>query len=135
MKLTNLFQRGAFLLSSGRHSPWKIDCDALAGEDWEALAEMIHALVGPFSSVEGVPRGGLALAERLRRSRHARGPHLIVDDVLTTGASMERLRAACAPAGADTSPRRDAITGAVVFARGPCPPWVRPLFQMAGVTG
>ena len=43
---------------------------------------------------------------------------LIVEDVVTTGGSMERIRA-----------DRLAV-GVCVFARGPCPWWVTPLFQM-----
>ncbi|KKL20362.1 hypothetical protein LCGC14_2456230, partial [marine sediment metagenome] len=44
---------------------------------------------------------------------------LIVDDVLTTGASMEKQRAG-----------RTNTIGAVIFARGDCPAWVKPLFAM-----
>ncbi len=114
-----LFQLGDFTLSSGAKAKWKIECDALDQTDWDALAEMIASIVGPFSSVEGVPRGGLLLAECLGSRMVGTGRHLIVDDVLTTGSSMERLRKF----------HPDAI-GAVVFARGPCPSWIKALFQM-----
>lgn len=122
----NLFQLGDFTLNSGAKSAWKLECDALTDEDWKALAAMVKHLVGPFSSVEGVPRGGLKLAEHLLPHVALIGSamHLIVDDVLTTGGSMERLRAA------HKGPMGEGITGAVIFARGQCPFWIHPVFQM-----
>lgn len=50
---------------------------------------------------------------------------LIVDDVLTTGASMEETRRKAE----QHYPDRE-IRGAVVFTRGPAPPWVTPLFDL-----
>ena len=117
-----LFQCGVFTLSSGALSYWKIDCDALSDADIETLALMLVEQLPTFGAVEGVPQGGLRLTEALRacpmRDDAAGRPLLIVDDVLTTGASMERYRAG-----------RNAI-GAVIFARGLCPAWITPLFQM-----
>jgi hypothetical protein len=49
-------------------------------------------------------------------------PHLIVDDVLTTGASMEAARAKLWPGSLPL--------GVVIFARGPCPDWVWPIFRL-----
>ena len=85
-----LFRKGKFKSHSGVSLDWKIDCDALSGEDIETLAKVIgENLV--FGSVIGIPSGGLRLAKAL--SRYARvGPVLIVDDVMTTGASMETER-------------------------------------------
>lgn len=114
----SLFQLGDFTLNSGAKSRWKLECNALTDDDIKALAEMIRQLVGTFGSVEGVPRGGLRLAEALKPFVALTGPHLIVDDVLTTGGSMERIRG-----------NRQCI-GAVVFARGQCPLWIDALFQM-----
>lgn len=142
---TNLFQRGEFVLNSGARSGWKLECDALTDDDWEALAYMIWQVVGQFKTVEGVPRGGLKLADRLDQYRCRdprypdqvvsgwdRLPHLIVDDVLTTGGSMMRLwqkHRDALPPGTMIEPGNWVI-GAVVFARGLPPPWVTPLFQM-----
>lgn len=113
----NLFQLGKFILHSNATSAWKIDCDALTDADIAAVAAMFSEILPPFGSVEGVPRGGLRLAKALEPFVTT-GRVLIVDDVLTTGRSMEDQRAG-----------RDAI-GAVIFARNVCRPWIVPLFIM-----
>jgi orotate phosphoribosyltransferase len=112
-----LFQAGDFRLASGVRSPWKIDCDALVPADWTTLALMLRDRLPPFGAVEGVPAGGLRLAEALAPYATT-GPLLVVDDVWTTGGSWERWRAG-----------REAV-GAVVFARGPVPPHITALFYM-----
>ncbi len=118
-----MFRSGAFKLASGVAADWKIDCDYLTRGDWGTIAHVVARMVAPFGAVEGVPRGGLPFAEALKRYVSPAAPYLftpllIVDDVLTTGGSMERLRAG-----------RDAF-GVVLFARGPCPEWVTPLFTL-----
>jgi orotate phosphoribosyltransferase len=118
----NLFQLGDFVLSSGVESRWKLECDALTEVDWTALAAMVRQMVGRFGKVIGVPTGGLKLAAALKPFEMIAGPTLIVDDVLTTGASMEKMR--------DMSLEGPTHVGVVVFARGQCPYWVKPLFQM-----
>lgn len=117
-KVSHLFCLGSYALHSGSVSPWKIECDALTDGDWRALAKMLNDVLPPFSTIEGVPRGGFKLADALWTYVHAAGPLLIVDDVLTSGESLEQHRAG-----------RDAI-GAVIFARQRCPTWITPLFQM-----
>jgi hypothetical protein len=114
----SLFQLGAFKLHSGQQSGFKIECDELKAGDWSALAYLILRRYS-FREVYGVPRGGLALAEQLRPYRSV-GPILIVDDVLTTGTSMETERAR----------HNGDCVGVVVFARGPCPHWIDAIFQM-----
>lgn len=114
----NLFRSGEFVLNSGQVASWKIDCDALSDADLDTLAAVAAQILPPFGSVEGVPTGGLRFAKAMRRYECHAGPLLIVDDVLTTGGSMERHRAG-----------RDAI-GVTIFARGVCPAWVRPLFRL-----
>lgn len=139
--MTNLFQWGEFTLNSGAKSKWKLECDALTEDDWQALAYMAWQVIGPFNSVQGVPRGGLKLAAAMEKYKcidpadgleilaaSPRLPHLIVDDVLTTGGSLLRaMNAYLADTKADKLPR---VVGCVVFARGPCPSWVRAIFQM-----
>lgn len=124
-----LFCLGDFVLNSGKCSPFKIECDALTIPDWVALAEMVSLTVPPFSSVEGIPRGGLQLARALLpHVTPDANRHLIVDDVLTTGGSMNRRREEVwVEMG---RPSATIIMGAVVFARGPSPAWITPLFQL-----
>ena len=116
-----LFELGEFTAHSGQKLPFKIECDALSNDDLRALA----ALVGKkltFSEVIGVPRGGIRFASFLKRYTKKEGPVLIVDDVLTTGTSMEMARQKCE--SADT-------IGLVIFARGTCPSWVSSLFTLS----
>lgn len=112
-----LFRLGRFMSAAREPLSWKVECDALTWNDWLCLAEVI----GPrlhFGQVEGVPRGGCPLARALEMYATPGGPLLIVDDVLTTGSSMERHRAG-----------RDAI-GVVLFARSDCPEWITPVWQL-----
>lgn len=114
----SLFQFGNFHLSSGDVSNFKIDCDALTDRDIETVAIMLKERLPNFGSVEGVPSGGLRLA-KVMEHYITEGPLLIVDDVLTTGRSIERLRNG-----------RTAI-GAVIFSRKMVyVSWITSLFQM-----
>lgn len=117
----NLFQHGGFTLNSGMQSILKIECDALTREDWRTLALLTSNRI-KFSSVVGVPRGGLVFADELMSycSNESGLPCLIVDDVLTTGGSMAKVRQEI----------EGPTIGVVVFARGPCPAWIKPIFQM-----
>jgi hypothetical protein len=115
----SLFESGLFDLHSGERSVFKIDCDFLRGEDWLTLAKLIVTRVPIYGSVEGVPSGGLKLASCLDKYRVAGSTGLlIVDDVLTTGNSMEAHRAG------------RLAYGAVVFARNECASWITPLFTL-----
>ncbi len=119
----NLFEKKRWTMHSGATSDFKIECDALTSDDWDTIAYLISKHFS-FVNVVGVPRGGLALAKALRKHKNTLGPLLIVDDVLTTGASMEDER--------DVYLERynNNIIGVVVFARGRCPSWVTPIFSM-----
>jgi orotate phosphoribosyltransferase len=125
MPLFNLSET-EFTPHGGGRSRVLIDCTALTGEDWEALALLLAERLPPFAAVVGVPRGGLPLADRLRHHARALGRCvLLVDDVLTTGRSMEEARRRLLAAG------NEHVHGAVVFARGPLvPDWVTPLFRL-----
>ena len=84
----NLFQKINFTSHAGLPLNWKIECDALTEDDWKGLARMIMDYeTRSFGSVEGIPRGGIPLANAL--SEYAtEGPPMIVDDVYTTGKSF-----------------------------------------------
>lgn len=114
-----LFQPKAFTSAAGLSLAWKIECDALTPEDWAGLAYVV-SLKLKFDRVIGVPTGGLRFAKALQEYSSRGQQTLIVDDVLTTGKSMELVRIGV------TGP----VTGVVAFSRGKCPQWVYPIFQL-----
>ena len=126
----SLFQWGDFTLHSGDKSWWRIDCDVLSDSEIELLAKLIHEKVGGFHSViapESHPGSAAPkLAEALKKysvdwGGQSKWVILAVDDVLSTGASLEELRV--------DDPILE-YKGAVIFARGKCADWITPLFQM-----
>ncbi len=115
----SLFRLAPIVLHSGKQSDWKIDCDALDEEDLCCIATLLARQLPAFGSVEGVPRGGLRLADAMKAFQTT-GPLLIVDDVLTTGKSMGEHRAG-----------RDDVIGAVIFSRmSMMPVWITSLFRV-----
>jgi len=122
-KSINLFQLGKFMLHSGKKSLWKIDCDALTDEDYEVLAYIVaKEWKLHYMKVITIPTGGNRFANKLKRYEtwNWSDPILIVDDVLTTGNSFEVVK----------KEEVKEVIGVVIFARGQCPDWVRPIFQM-----
>ena len=88
----DLFQKKTFTSHSGLELNWKIECDAISDAEWDCFATMIMDYQKqPFSKVEGIPRGGLKLAERLQPYATGDRRHqvMIVDDVYTTGGSFK----------------------------------------------
>lgn len=122
-----LFQLGEFKLHSGQVSQWKIECDALTDEDIQALAVMGRGVLGSrtFGMVVGIPRGGLRIAEAMRPFVTVGAPSaLIVDDVLTTGASMWAKRE-------ELNAQGIGVWGLVIFARRNLQQsWIKPIFSM-----
>jgi len=118
-----LFQKADFILHSGSKSDFKIECDSLTDDDIETIAYLISKNI-KFKDALGVPRGGLRLEKALEKYASDRGCHLIVDDVLTTGNSMERLKNEAYGESAI------GVRGVVIFSRNICPYWITPIFQM-----
>jgi orotate phosphoribosyltransferase len=114
--MTDLFVSKEFISHSNIPLTWKIECDVLTDADLKTLAKVVSERFR-FGSVVGVPRGGLRFAAALAQYATGSGRRLIVDDVLTTGRSMNEMR------------QNESDIGLVIFARGTCPPWVIPIFR------
>lgn len=126
----NLFVRQDFTSHSGVQLNWKIECDALTKEELDALAQMVSHNIH-YKKAYGVPRGGLLFAEYLNKYADCESTqYLIVDDVLTTGASMIEMREKLNPSG-DLELQNNLI-GVVIFARMNPSPWIRPIFTLGG---
>jgi|TARA_Y100000310_G_scaffold342991_1_gene448626 hypothetical protein len=119
-----LFLRQNITLHSGQKSDFKIECEALTGEDLDTLAYLISKRFR-FKRVIGIIRGGMRLMLALEKyisqdSPEENLPVLIVDDVLTTGGSMEDAKKKLG----------EPCIGVVIYSRGKCSGWVHPIFQM-----
>lgn len=120
----NLFNIGKFTLSSGLASDFKIDCDLLTEEDVESLAYLISKKYS-FSEVYGIPTGGTRLEEALEKYKTT-GPILLVDDVYTTGKSLQNFIQ-------EKDLDEGNIIAIVLFSREPnLPFWVDSVFTMWG---
>ena len=123
---THLFQSVDFKSHSGLELKWKIECDVISDPEWVTISQMIMEISPPFKEAIGIPRGGVKLGDLL--NVHGTGkrtdPICIVDDVITTGESMNDFKR--------TKHWREPTEyiGWVVFARTTPPDWVNVLFQM-----
>ena len=119
-----LFQKIDFKSHSGIDLTWKIEMDALGKMEWKCLAHMIMEYEGrPFCEAIGIPSGGVylgALLNEYSTKNYEEHPYLIVDDVLTTGRSME-----------EYAKKYDNVIGWVIFSRTRLhSDWITPLFEM-----
>lgn len=121
-----LFSEGEFAARSGV-LPWKVECDALTDADWEWAAARVAERFW-IRIVSGVPTGGMKFANALVKHQHPNGEHLlIVDDVLTTGGSMEAARR-----GSSRLMLGVPRVGIVMFARVKPAAWIHPIWQYWG---
>lgn len=130
----SLFELKKFTSHFGEELSWKIDCDSLTLSDLRALATLVREYSRPLISrkIVGIGRGGshfaAALEDLNKESLNAvRSGVLIVDDVLTTGKSMNEERGRCVQMGIDSG----SIHGIVIFSRAKkVPDWIMPIFQL-----
>jgi len=128
--MNNLFQKGSFILSSGKNSDFKLECDALTDADMECIAFLIakkhkfRKAIGVKGRNGGDTGNGFRLEQFL--NPHCTNdntlPILICDDVYTTGKSIMSVYADI---------NEDAVC-VVIFDRSgqKCPSWVHPLITM-----
>jgi hypothetical protein len=122
-----LFIEKIFTGHSGDTLKWKVECDILNDDDWAWAAARVAEKFS-FRDVYGIPQGGLDFEHHLRRYIKPEGDcFLIVDDVLTTGGSMETAKG-------DTRLRHLGIPriGVVLFARTKPAHWIAAIWQLWG---
>lgn len=121
---------GSFVAHAGGVLPFKIECDTLDDEELKALADhAVTHLLGPcgYGRVFGILRGGLRMAARMEKYSQVGSPFsLIVDDVFTTGKSMNEERDRLLNGGH----RSELVIGLVIVARAPTPSWIKPIFNL-----
>lgn len=95
--MNGLFQTVDFTSHAGNRLTWKVECDCLSDLEIDWFAERIAEQFS-FARVVGIPRGGLRLASALEGFAKPGHPLLVVDDVWTTGNSMQEFtQTLCAP--------------------------------------
>lgn len=134
----SIFKSQRVLAASGKELHWIIDCDDFTDAELGVFAKLIIAKYPNFWSVTHptshygscVPRLATAIASIRGSIPASQGEYvLIVDDVLTTGQSMEQL-AQGYRTKRTWNDQLAKVVGAVIFARDVCPPWITPLFTM-----
>ena len=116
----NLFIRDDFISHAGLPLTWKVECDALSEDDYEALAKIVSEKI-KFKDVIGIPRGGIPFENALKQyaSNDVNAPLLICDDVYTTGTSMREVY-------------QEGAIGIVVFARNEITDdWIKAIWQIS----
>ena len=116
----NLFIREDFISHAGLPLTWKVECDALTDNDYEALAKIVSEKLS-FRDVKGIPRGGIPFEKALKpySTNDENDPLLIADDVYTTGTSMREVY-------------EEGAIGIVVFARNEITDdWIRAIWQLS----
>ena len=123
-----MFKWQPFKSHAGKRLSWKIECDDLTQEDIDCLADLI-CMTHSYRNVEHPPTKSANLINLVRKLSLHKTPdgnydYLIIDDVLTTGKSMEDIYIHLV----ENHGKR--IRGIVIFARSDCPHWIEPIFQL-----
>ena len=128
--MTDWLLRKLFTAHSGESAFFKIEEEGLSFEEIATFARIIAPRYPTCTDVVSVPRGGDRLAEALQPylAHHAGDDILIVDDVYTTGSSMNHQKIEVYAGNPEGN-----VHGVVMFARNPIKPddaWIKPVFQM-----
>lgn len=84
------FIKKDFISHSGLPLTFKVECDDLTDEELSIFADIIGKNFS-FKEVYGIPRGGIRIAEQLKKYKDKNSYMLlIVDDVITTGNSFAK---------------------------------------------
>ena len=125
--MAELFQEGVFTSSSGAKLPWKFECDAISAAGWEFFAKRVSEQIW-IRTLLFVPTGGREFYDALLPHKDPNGEYIvIVDDVLTTGASMEKVRRENG-----RYMKGVPVIGVVAFARTKPASWIKPILQFWG---
>ena len=129
-KRKNLFIKKTFVSHAGNTLDCKIECDSLTNDDIKTLAYLISKQY-TFKMVYGIPRGGVRLALALSMYVNPDSRYiLIVDDVLSTGKSMEEAKVKMKSHVTFDSD----IRGVVIFSRqNYSNRWVTPVWLSGGI--
>lgn len=101
-----MFDWGRFTSHSGLSLDYKINCWTLTDKDLSCLAQVVAEKV-KYGKVIGIPSGGLRFAHALSEYIIKDNNNvLVVDDVLTTGASI-----------VEEMNKYSNVTGIVIFSR------------------
>ena len=115
---------GIYESHSGLTLRGKIECDALSDESVACIARWVGTKLR-FGEVVAVPSGGNRFASFLHAYKNKSVDKvLIVDDVLTTGRSMEQKKREI-----EAKYPIAEIVGVVMFTRGKYPNWITPVFK------
>lgn len=135
MSQFDLFETGKFTLHSGDATFWRINADQLSAFDLRTLAALYAHHTRGYQEVVGIPRGGLAFANALRAHQQPKAPAqehrrvLVVDDVLTTGSSMMKMRRELLDAQQIAGGIE--VVGVVIFSRSKVVPgWITPIWRL-----
>ena len=129
-KRQDLFIKKTFVSHAGNTLDCKIECDSLTNDDIKTLAYLISKQY-TFKMVYGIPRGGVRLALALSMYVNPDSRYiLIVDDVLSTGKSMEEAKVKMKSHVTFDSD----IRGVVIFSRqNYSNRWVTPVWLSGGI--
>lgn len=130
-----LFQSGDFLLHSGQHSAWKLECEAITLDEMKVIAKLLAERLPAFSRTVSVSEDSNNPATILRGclAQYAEETNktlIVVDDVFTTGSTMSSARRKLQESYVYSQYN---IMGAVIFAREPIFDWIIPLFTLSPV--